>query len=306
MPAVSVIITVLNGEATIGRAIDSALDQTFRDFEVIVVDDGSADGTAQVLRGYGNRIRVISRPNRGLAASRNEAAAASRARYLAFLDADDVWVRDKLHATVHALETSPEAVLAFSNAIPVDVDGTALAESSIVARHAHAPSMEDLMAARLVILPSATVVRHTVFDAVGGFNEKFRGLGFEDFYFYLLMRERGPFVYVPQILLRYTAAPMEQRSAKYGPGYRVFKRLVIERYGGDGRRLIRAFRRSRANTWGHVGIAAMRRGDMRAARRALAHAFTFRPRPKTLLRLMRTLLPARFASALSAKGPAQS
>jgi glycosyltransferase involved in cell wall biosynthesis len=306
MPAVSVIITVLNGAATVGRAIDSALDQSFRDFDVIVVDDGSTDRTAQVLAGYGDCIRVITRVNRGLAASRNEAAGASQSRYLAFLDADDSWYREKLALTVESLEASPDAVLAFSNAIPVDANGNALSRSSIIARHAHAPSMEDLMAARLVILPSATVVRRDAFDAVGGFDEKFRGLGFEDFYFYLLMRERGPFVYVPQILVRYTAIAMEQRSAKYGPGYRVFKDLVIERYGDGGRRLIRAFRRSRANTWAHFGIAAMHRGDMPAARRALLHALRLRPRPKTTLRLMRTFLPPRLASALSAPGRAQS
>src|SRR5690349_12045941 len=155
MPAVSVIITVLNGASTIARASDSALEQSFRDFDVIVVDDGSTDATPAVLRGYGDRIRVISRPNRGLAASRNEAAAASQARYLAFLDADDVWFRDKLAATIDALEASAQTVLAFSNAIPVDANGEPLAQSSIIARHAHAPSMDDRMAARLVILPSA-------------------------------------------------------------------------------------------------------------------------------------------------------
>ena len=155
------------------------------------------------------------------------------------------------------------------------------------------------MAARLVIKPSATVAHRATFEQVNGFSEEFHGLGFEDFYFYLLMRERGPFVYVPEALLRYRTAPMERRKLKYNPGYRVFQDLVVRRYGDAGRDLLRAYRRSRANAWGSAGLNAIRRGDMRSARRAMANAFAFRPRPKSLLRLLRACLPARLALALS-------
>src|SRR6266849_5630061 len=96
MIQVSAIVPVFNGESTIAAAIDSALNQNFDATEVIVVNDGSTDGTALILRSYGSKIRVIEQSNRGLSAARNAGAAIARGEYLAFLDADDEWLPGKL------------------------------------------------------------------------------------------------------------------------------------------------------------------------------------------------------------------
>src|ERR1700724_2255072 len=91
MPQVSVVIPVFNGAATVREAIDSALDQRLRDFEVIVVNDGSTDDSAHVLEQFAGRITLINQPNRGPACARNAAVKMTKGEYLAFLDADDKW-----------------------------------------------------------------------------------------------------------------------------------------------------------------------------------------------------------------------
>jgi len=95
-PLVSVIVPVYNREHCIKRAIDSVLAQSFRDFEVVVVDDGSKDGTAGILKSYGESIRLIRQENAGVSAARNTAIRAARGRWIAFLDSDDEWRPEKL------------------------------------------------------------------------------------------------------------------------------------------------------------------------------------------------------------------
>src|ERR1700736_4120167 len=96
-PKVSVIIPVRNGADTIARAIDSALAQDYEgSFEVVVANDGSTDRTAEILSGYGDRIKVATLEPSGVSAARNAAVNVARGEYIAFLDADDDWLPGKL------------------------------------------------------------------------------------------------------------------------------------------------------------------------------------------------------------------
>ncbi len=134
LPRVSVVICVYNGAQYVGHALDSVFAQGFDGMEVIVVDDGSTDTTPQVLEGYGDRVRVIRQDNRGEAAARNTGVEASRARYTAFLDADDVWLPGRLEKTVAALDSEPNAVLAYADAVAVDERDHPLAATYVPAR----------------------------------------------------------------------------------------------------------------------------------------------------------------------------
>lgn len=95
-PLVSIVIPCFNGEAVIARAVESALAQTIEQVEVVVVDDGSSDGSVDILRGFGDRIRWESGPNRGACAARNRGVALARGEWIQFLDADDELLPDKL------------------------------------------------------------------------------------------------------------------------------------------------------------------------------------------------------------------
>ena len=104
-PRVSVIIPTYNRAATVRGAIDSALGQTFSDLEVIVVDDGSADGTGKILQEtYGDRIRYFVQANQGVSAARNKGLAEARGQWIALLDSDDLWEKEKLEWQFKALE----------------------------------------------------------------------------------------------------------------------------------------------------------------------------------------------------------
>ena len=107
MPRVSVVIPTFNCERFIERTIDSALRQTYRDFEIIVVDDGSTDGTQAVLARYGGVLRCMYQANQGASAARNVALASASGEFIAYLDADDLWDPEKLARQVEYLDAYP-------------------------------------------------------------------------------------------------------------------------------------------------------------------------------------------------------
>src|SRR5436190_1570422 len=100
MPQVSVIVPAFNAGRTISAALASVFAQTYRDFEVIVVDDGSTDDTAARIAEWGDRVLYVRQPNGGPARARNTGIGRSRGRLVAFLDADDVWLPEKLERQV--------------------------------------------------------------------------------------------------------------------------------------------------------------------------------------------------------------
>lgn len=108
MPRVSVIIPAYNTAAYLAETIESVLQQTYRDFEVIVVDDGSSDNTAEVARSFAPPVTVLTKANGGPAAARNLAIQNSTGEFIAFLDSDDLWVADKLAEQVALLDAAPE------------------------------------------------------------------------------------------------------------------------------------------------------------------------------------------------------
>ena len=299
---ISTIIPVFNGVATVAKAIDSALAQRFEgNSEVIVVNDGSTDATAQILGDYGQRIRVVAQRNRGLASARNSGAAIAAGDYLAFLDADDVWQPEKLRHSVAPLAEDPGLVLAYSDVLPVDDFGTPKGPSPITRKFAHAPTMDDLLAQWWPILPSTVVVRRTGFEQCGGFFEGYRR-AYEDVDLWLRLRELGGFLYIPETLVAYRTSSIAERMDRYEADYRVFQERVQARYHDRARVLLRATREAYVSSLGHRGLIAIAEGDRAKARAAFMRALSYNPlRVRTALRLMRTFLPLSLARALGGR-----
>jgi glycosyltransferase involved in cell wall biosynthesis len=132
-PTVTVLIPAYNAAATIERAIDSVLAQTYDDYEIIVVDDGSRDRTSEVVQAYGAAaVQLLRLPsNQGASSAVNEGLNIARGELIAFLDADDEWLPSKLMKQVHALSCNPAAVIATCGCRFVDAEGTVFREFGI-------------------------------------------------------------------------------------------------------------------------------------------------------------------------------
>ena len=119
---ISVVIPSYNSAQCIARAIESALAQSFIDYEIIVVDDGSTDNTAEVVQRFGEKVRYVSQENSGAAAARNRGIKEAKGRWIAFLDSDDEWVEDKLSIQMRILESNPQLKWCGSN-LALELDG---------------------------------------------------------------------------------------------------------------------------------------------------------------------------------------
>ncbi|MBE6963738.1 MAG: glycosyltransferase family 2 protein [Ruminococcaceae bacterium] len=160
MPRVSVLIPAYNSAAFLGQALDSVFAQTYRDFEVIVVDDGSEDDTAAVAAAR-PEVRYIRKEHSGISATRNLAIAQARGEVIAFLDADDLWTPDKLEKQVAYLDACPDCQVVFS-LVKNFFDGP---EAAMTERQ------RQLLNAKVEYCLPACCVRKEVFETCGIFRE---------------------------------------------------------------------------------------------------------------------------------------
>jgi glycosyltransferase involved in cell wall biosynthesis len=193
-PVVSVVIIFLDEERFLAEAVESVLGQTYRSWEVVLVDDGSTDASTRIARAYAGKypdaIRYVEHDgheNRGMSASRNLGIARAHGRYVAILDADDVWVPTTLEEQVAILDSHPEAAMVYGR-VQRWYSWTGDADDR------HRDSMRELVVPpdRVVApptlcplliqdrgVPSGILVRREVAEEVGGFEAKFRGM-YED------------------------------------------------------------------------------------------------------------------------------
>jgi glycosyltransferase involved in cell wall biosynthesis len=297
-PRVSVIIAVYNGAATVNRALQSVFAQTFSDFEILVVNDGSTDDTASVLARHGDRIRIITQSNRGLSAARNAGARASSGEYLAFLDDDDEWMPAKLARCVPILDADPDCALVYTLALKVDPQGLPMDPQNASEGRpdgAESPTMKQLLAHPWNVVPSQFVVRRDVFERCGGFHERFI-TSCEDLYFLLNAREHGHFRCVPEQLLRKETRPLYPKALEREPECDLFVELVRARYGSSADGLIDGFRRSRVKVLRHLGRVLIEQGRPDDARRCLARVLHYQPAsPKAYYRYLKTFIAPRAA-----------
>lgn len=288
MPRVSVIIPVFNGAATIGRVIECVLAQSAGADEIICVDDGSTDGSADVARVYGDRVRVVTQRNAGQATARNAGARASSGEFIVFLDADDLLRPAMFERCLDALRANPQCVLVYTNAEIIDESGKIVRESMVAPDRARPPSMEDLLGRIWPIVPSTAMMRRTAFTASGGFDEALRGP--EDIFFWLVLRETGPFFYIPEVLVAKTEYGLFPKVLERDPGARAFARAVRNRYGLRARGLLGDFHHMRARLLERCAVEAIAAGEPAMARQCYLRALAYAPgRIKNYRRLLATL-----------------
>lgn len=175
-PAVSVVIPAFNAERTIGETLDSVLAQSLRDFEIVIVNDGSRDGTGALLDSYSarhpDRITVIHQSNTGQAEARNNGIFAARGRFIAFNDADDVWAVEKLERQLRFLEANPDIGLCYTEGMTIDEGGRE--KERFGATSEFTGRCFETLITRNNIIGSSVMVRRAVLDDVGPFNPALR------------------------------------------------------------------------------------------------------------------------------------
>jgi glycosyltransferase involved in cell wall biosynthesis len=208
---VSIITAAYNAEAHIAETIRSVLAQTYSHWEWIVVDDGSTDATREIVAAIADpRVRLVAAEHSGLpAAARNRGVTEARGKYVAILDADDVWTSDKLAAQMACFEAHPEAGLVFSRFRCFFQEVGRLAKRSVP--NTRGVSNPSTMFAHLciynLICTSTVIVRRSMLDAHGLMDEDPRQRGSEDYELWLRLAPHAPFAWVDRPLVHYRVHP---------------------------------------------------------------------------------------------------
>ena len=207
MRKVSILIPSYNAARYLSQAVDSALNQTFQDFEIIIIDDGSTDNTREIVERYlkqePDKIRYIYQDNQGLACARNTGIKAAKGDYLALLDADDIWCPDRLEKGIEAIESDPGIGLVHANSTRVDENGRTLFTPVRDLRYLAGPMFENIFLRKADIACPTVLFRKACCDEVGLFDPHLTRLGCEDRELWLRIVRKFKIVHIDQALALY-------------------------------------------------------------------------------------------------------
>ncbi len=296
-PGVSVVIPACNAGQFIAEAIDSVLAQTFTDFEVIVVDDGSTDDTREVVARFTDpRLRYVYQDHAGVSAARNAGIRRAQGRYIAFLDADDWWLPEKLALQVQLLESRPEVGLVYCGAYRVR-NGRII--SKFRARYrgdVFEPLLvrgnEKVMAGSA----SAVIIRKECLEQVGGFDEDC--FAAEDWEMWLRLAAQYEFDCVPDCLVAVrfheenTSAKVERMRQGISITFRkIFENLALQH------KIEPIKERAKSQEYLLLGIYSARIGETRLARQYFMKSLKLHPLCRgTWLYLLSSLLGRRLVN----------
>jgi glycosyltransferase involved in cell wall biosynthesis len=311
---VSVIIRTFNRAHSIGQAVQSALSQTYTDFELLVVDDGSTDDTAQVVQSFSDpRIRLLRHgSNRGVGAACNTGIRAANGKYIAWLDSDDFWRPDKLERQVRFLEQHPETDAVFSDVCIHDKDR-------------EVPSLIDFMKAfqkhlegkpfgaefvvrqrdmylcllqEVPIKPTALLVRCRVFDEVGLFDEAARSG--EDWEFLIRLARVSSFGFINRQLAEMNWTP-DSTYHRFWLNDKTFLVGVFKRERERLRQDLEAFDAARRGLFVHfksLGYYYVEAGKFREAAKTYFEGFQATHRPEMIFQAGAAFIPVDFRRAV--------
>lgn len=274
-PAVSVIIPNYNHARYVGQAIASALAQTYRDYEIVVIDDGSTDNSREVIAPFMDRVRYVWQLNQGLSAARNTGVRESRGRYIALLDADDIWFAGYLAALVALLEANPRAGAAYSGWRYIDANGALLPQQST--RTVPPDQFYTTLAYTNFLVPSGVLARRACLEQAGPFDVSLRAV--EDRDMWLRIARHHSIVGVPRALVGYRThgENMTRDLARMETA----RRQVIARHFGPAEGDPQSWPPLRRRAWGglHLRTALdhFQAGDPDGGRAHLKQAFAIYP-----------------------------
>lgn len=269
-PTVTVIIAAYNAEKYLLNAVLSVLDQTFQDWEIIIVDDASSDGTVTVINTIqDNRLRVISLPvNVGPSQARNIGWENSSGKYLAFLDADDIWMPDKLAVQLQAMN-DPEIGMCYCDGL---IHQMATGNKFPVSARINIPDyccFSYILREQPSIVPSGILIRSTLFAAAGRFDPQIRFM--EDWEFCLRAARITKIAFIPQVLFEYrihsenTSHKTFLKEEHYG---RILRKLAKDLDADEMKRLQNRYHSNLGFSWMLTGEKIKSREHFRQCQRS--------------------------------------
>jgi glycosyltransferase involved in cell wall biosynthesis len=299
VPEVAVLMTAYNAERYIAAAVQSVLDQTFAEFELVVVDDGSTDGTLRLLQDFARRdprVRIISRPNTGLTGALNDGLATIRSPLVARMDADDLCLPNRLELQVRYMREHPECVLLGCQTELIDPHGLHIG-------YAHWATDHETIDAELLrgiggtVPHPGAIMRRDAVVAVGAYRDQYNNS--EDLDLWLRLAERGRVANLPDVLLRYRRHYDSVCHNKFENQRRIKRSIVSEAYQRRGLTMPADWklevwqpkdRLEQILQWGWI---ALNRGHRSGARRHAWDALRYAPLSKESWRLMYCALRGR-------------
>ncbi len=206
-PCISVLMPVYNAEKYLHQAVESILNQTFRDFECIVIDDGSTDGSKSILQKFqkqDQRIRLISRRNTGLTVALNEGLSYAKGPYIARMDADDVALPERFAKQLAFLEDNPNYVAVGTRVLLIDPEGWSIGPFSQQTTHEAIDAAHMAGRGGAICHPSV-MIRHNALQSIGGYREEMEPC--EDRDLFLRLAEIGKLANLKETLLQYRMHP---------------------------------------------------------------------------------------------------
>jgi glycosyltransferase involved in cell wall biosynthesis len=286
-PRVSVVIATFNMGRFVSTAVESVLSQTISDLEVIVVDDGSTDDTADVLNTFSDnpRVKLIFQRNQGQPKAKNAGWRAAAGRFVAFCDADDYWLHDKLALQLPLLENQPQVGVVYSKTVYLDTSGNI--SEPVQTYQPRGKILEDLFVTNHVPFGTA-VVRRTCLEEVGGFDETIP-MGI-DWDLWLRIARSWEFDCVPDatyVYRRWDGQMSHNWRGRYECALRIMERFLTSNPGEVSPRVVAT---AYADTYTNFAAACMQHGPdefkvgLRYTARALANRPTFWPAWRVLMR----------------------
>lgn len=241
-PKVSVIIPAYNAEKYIAETLQSVFEQTYSNYEIIVVDDGSKDGTWQLLQSYAPKAKVFSKENGGPASARNVAINNSDGELIAFLDSDDLWFKEKLERQVRFLSDNPDIALAYSEALMIRQSGNEWNTERKIG-FTESPTFCKLLYGDFI--PNSTVIiRRSCIEKIGLLNESRELIAAEDYEYWLRIAKSFPIAGIPQPLAYYRV----RNESLVGDGEDIEKGLTLAT------RVLRSLEDAYPTMWRECGV----------------------------------------------------
>ncbi len=279
---VSVVIPAYNAERYIAQTLRSVFEQTYAPYEVIVVDDGSTDGTGRVVAQMGDRVRYERQANQGASAARNRGVELAQGEWIAFLDADDAWYPNRLEVQLDYAASNPQVGFIYSDFALVDEGGRVLEKDALRKRWEAERSKRNPKLDLTVLAfydqpfpyPSTVLMAKELLVKAGGFNLSFRANYHEDFEAFARVARLSPPHFIAQSLVKYRRPAKPPRGPSVEHNYRLLLHCLQEIWRDDPEK-VHAVRHHLASFYGKKGRSYLCSGQYQIAREYFKLALSY-------------------------------